>query len=207
MTAKPKTPGFIRRNAGFLLFVCCLAFFRTAVADWNYVPSSSMEPTLYPGDVLVVNKLAYGPAVPFTRSRLLSVGNPSRGDIITFFPSHTDNCLVKRVIGVPGDRLKIEGHRIWVNSELVSVEHDNGQYWELLPGAKHLLDPTGEQPILEGELLIPEGKYFVMGDNRDNSLDSRFWGLVDESQVIGKVVAVGLNFTDRFAQRFAHKIM
>ncbi|MBU2884208.1 signal peptidase I [Gilvimarinus agarilyticus] len=199
--------GFIRRNARFILFVLGLAIFRTAVADWNYVPSGSMEPTLYPGDVLVVNKLAYGPSIPFTRSRLLALGQPDRGDVITFFPSHTKDCLVKRVIGVPGDKLRIQGNQVWINNKLVSIEQAQGQYWELLPGSRHLIDPTGDQPILEGELLIAEGKYFVMGDNRGNSLDSRFWGLVDESQVIGKVVAVGLNLGDHFTQRMVHGVL
>lgn len=202
-----KQPGFIRRNLGFIVFVVCLFFFRTAIADWNYVPSSSMEPTLYPGDVLVINKLAYGPNIPFTRSRLFASGQPERGDVITFFPSHTTDCLVKRVIAIPGDSLRVEGDRVWLNGELIAVTLEQGQHWEQLPGVRHLIDPTGEQPVLAGEFTVPAGKYFVMGDNRDNSRDSRYWGFVDESQVVGKAIAVGLNLGDKFPQRFAQKLL
>ncbi|MDO3381665.1 signal peptidase I [Gilvimarinus algae] len=199
----------VRQNAGFILLVLGLAFFRTAVADWNYVPSSSMEPTLYPGDVLVINKLAYGPSVPFTRTRLVDIAQPERGDVITFFPSHTDNCLVKRVIGVPGDRLRIRGERVWLNDEELRVSEKDGFYWEALPGSSHkIADPAGElQPAFAGELIVPDGHYFVMGDNRANSYDSRYWGLVKESQIVGKVAAVGLNVSERFFQRWATQVL
>lgn len=197
---------FIRRNLSLFLLVLGMVFFRTAIADWNYVPSTSMEPTIYPGDVLVVNKMAYGPAIPFTRSRLFSYSQPQRGDIITFFPSHTDQCLVKRVIGVPGDTLEFRDQAFWINGKPVLVETADKHYREQLPGHSHLLSTDtslGKEP-LHGTLVIPQGKLFVMGDNRNNSFDSRYWGLVDQSQVVGKVAAVGLNLSDKFLQRFAY---
>lgn len=203
-----KIGNWVRVNRRFIVLVFGLAFFRTAVADWNYVPSSSMEPTLYPGDVLVVNKMAYGPSVPFTRSRLWSMGEPSRGDIITFFPSHTDQCLVKRVVGVPGDRLRFEGAHIWLNGERLTAQLNDAELWQTLPpGVTYQLKrPDSTRATFNGEIIVPEHQYFVLGDNRDNSYDSRYWGFVDKSQVVGKVAAVGLSFSDRFFARFATRI-
>ncbi|UTF59060.1 signal peptidase I [Gilvimarinus sp. DA14] len=202
---------WVKANRGIILFLFGMAFFRTAVADWNYVPSGSMEPTLYPGDVLVVNKLAYGPAVPFTRSRLWSTGEPSRGDVITFFPSHTDQCLVKRVVGVPGDRLRFAGSSIWLNGERLTIEEKEGALWQnLTPLLAHKVQLSTSDlatDTFNGEFVVPEGKYFVMGDNRHQSYDSRYWGFVDKSQVVGKVAAVGLSLSDRFVERFASDVL
>ncbi|BFM22524.1 signal peptidase I [Gilvimarinus japonicus] len=196
----------IKNYASLLLMLLAMTVFRTAVADWNYVPSGSMEPTITPGDVLVVSKLSYGPSVPFTSSRLFSIGEPQRGDIITFYPSHTDQCLVKRVVGVPGDRLRIQGRDLWINGKKLQQTALSDNLLQESSGIKpHKIKISGSRglPTIEGEIRVPDGQYFVMGDHRNNSYDSRYWGFVDQSQVVGKVVRIGLSFSPQFAERLA----
>ena len=113
---------FLKNNVGIICLLLGMAFFRTAVADWNPVPSSSMEPTIFPGDVVLVNKTLLGPAIPFTHARLFSLGEPERGDIITFYPPGIDEQYVKRVIGVPGDTIRTDGLRLYINDQLLSLE-------------------------------------------------------------------------------------
>ena len=200
----------IKNYASLLLMLLAMLAFRTAVADWNYVPTGSMEPTIIPGDVLVVSKLSYGPSIPFTSSRLFSLGEPERGDIITFYPSHTDKCLVKRVVGVPGDRLKIRGAELWINGKKLEQTALSGNLLQESGGIKpHQIKLSGEGGLrtIEGEIQVPEGQYFVMGDHRNNSYDSRYWGFVDKTQVVGKVTAVGLSFSGEFFQRIATKLL
>ena len=110
-----KMPKMLKNNAGIVIALVSLLAFRTAIADWSPVPTSSMEPTILPGDVLLINKTILGPAIPFTEARLFSYAQPQRGDIITFTPPHVDTTYVKRVIGVPGDRIRTEGLRVFVN--------------------------------------------------------------------------------------------
>lgn len=187
---------FLRNNIGFLCFLAGMAFFRTAVADWNPVPTPSMEPTILPGDVLLVNKLLLGPAIPFTRSRLFAIGEPGRGDIITFYPPGKDEQYVKRVVGVPGDRIRTDGLRLYVNDILQPLEQleVDGQArrisaQETLNGVTHAVTAMLDRPIeqVPFAITVPPGSYFVMGDFRNNSEDSRFWGFVPEENIIGKV--------------------
>src|SRR5690606_25687344 len=117
--------------------------FRTAIADWSPVPTSSMEPTIYPGDVLLINKLALGPNVPFTEGRVLHYSEPERGDIVTLTPPALEATYVKRVVGVPGDRIRSDGIRLIVNDELVPLTVlDNGER----SGVLTALETLGEQP-------------------------------------------------------------
>lgn len=200
-----------------LLMLVGMLFFRTAVADWSPVPSSSMEPTIFPGDVLLVNKTILGPAIPFTKSRLFSYGSPQRGDIITFYPSHTEDQYVKRVIGVPGDRIRTEGLAVFVNGQQLPLELDfslqesgiiTGS--ETIDGITHAIKVNatrGIKDIPEG-VTVPPNSYFVMGDYRNNSEDSRYWGFVEEDRVIGKVTRVALSIADErsFKERVAYSI-
>lgn len=192
----------LRNNSGFILLLIGMAFFRTAVADWNPVPTSSMEPTILPGDVVLVNKTLLGPAIPFTKSRLFSLGEPQRGDIITFFPPHKDEQYVKRVIGVPGDRIRTDGLRLYVNDELVwltglSLEEQSNLITgiETLNGVVHKVAALPNRPVtqLPGVITVPAESYFVMGDFRNNSEDSRYWGFVPQENVIGKVTRLLLS--------------
>ena len=187
---------FLRNNIGIICLFAGMLFFRTAVADWSPVPTSSMEPTIFPGDVVLVNKILLGPAIPFTESRLFSTGEPERGDIITFFPPGKDVQYVKRVIGVPGDRIRTDGFRLYVNDQLLPVaemEVDNQKRQitgsEMINGHQHRIKVQSDRQIvqLSDELTVPVASYFVMGDYRNNSEDSRFWGVVPEQNIIGKV--------------------
>ncbi len=191
-----------RDNIGLLIIFIVIAFFRTAVADWSYVPSGSMEPTLYEGDYVLIDKLAYGPSIPFTEIRLAKFSNPQRGDIITFYPPHTDDQYVKRVIGIPGDKIQIHGISVAVNDrELplsLNIGSDPVQGIELLDQRTHKIQisANGALPTIDDVIIVPPGKYFVMGDHRSNSADSRFWGFVDEEKIMGKVKRLVLSFSD-----------
>lgn len=194
----------IRQNKGFILFIIGMAFFRTAVADWNYVPSASMEPNIYAGDYLWVDKLSFGPSIPFTGSRIFSTGSPERGDIITFYAAHTDDQLVKRVVGVPGDHIRISGQEMEVNGKLVIFQQQAILDDKLL-GSETVENHTHDIQYLSGkatptgiiEFTVPARRYFVMGDNRNNSFDSRFWGFVEEGKVMGKATRIALSFSSQ----------
>ena len=193
---------FLRKNRAFLLFVVFYLFFRTGYADWSYVPSESMEPTLYPGDVLWIDKTAFGPTVPFLNKQIVNWGQPLRGDIITFVPPHTSKLLVKRVMAVPGDKIRIEANRIYINGELLEQRvTDNSD--DSVIGTEYIkhkdhrfkLSKAAMIPYFGQTIAVPEGKYFVMGDFRNNSSDSRFWGFVDQEKIMGKVTSIALSFS------------
>jgi signal peptidase I len=194
---------FVRETRSIFLFLFLVLFFRTTYADWSPVPSSSMEPTIYPGDVLWIDKTSFGPSLPFLNRRLATWGYPERGDIITFVPPHEDSLLVKRVMAVPGDSIRIEGDRIWLNGtplaqELVEATGDAFVASEYLDGTAHgiKIDRYREMPWIGQTITVPAGKYFVMGDFRNNSADSRFWGFVDERRIMGKVNAVAISIAE-----------
>jgi signal peptidase I len=176
-------------------------FSRTTFADWSRVPSGSMEPTIYPGDFLLVNKTAFGPSIPLVNIKILSWGHPARGDIITFIPPHTSELFVKRVIGIPGDEILIQKDRVFINGalmphQLVSTLPETSLLEESLGNIHHLIQYSHDKAIPSDtqKFQVPEGKYFVMGDHRNNSADSRFWGFVDEDNVMGRVDRLLLSF-------------
>jgi signal peptidase I len=148
------------------------------------IPSGSMIPTLQIGDHLLVNKFLYGTEIPFLGKRILAFKEPQRGDIIVFkYPKDESRDFIKRVIGVGGDVVEERDKRIFVNGEPLRDEH-----------AVHM-DPDFEDPSINprdtfGPITVPEGKYFVMGDNRDFSHDSRYWGFVDKSEILGKAFLI-----------------
>lgn len=184
---------------------------RSSVADWNDVPTGSMRPTILEGDRIFVNKLAFGLRVPLTRIWLAQWGGPQRGDIVTLASPKDGTRLVKRVIGLPGDRITLSGNRLAINGETVeyavistgtTVELMDGRTAEIvlaeeeLPGRTHIvtftqgvLSPRSFEPI-----VVPEGQYFMMGDNRDQSLDSRVFGFVDRGDIYGRSSYVALSF-------------
>lgn len=199
----PKLHTFFREYRSFLLFLLLIMVFRTSYADWSPVPTSSMEPTIYPGDVVWIDKTAYGPSLPFLNKRVFAWGQPERGDVITLIPPHEDVLYVKRVIGLPGDTLHIEGNTITVNGEVLEqgfVEQrvDAVLGVETIGDREHAFKLSTERgiPYIGETLTVPEGKFFVMGDFRNNSADSRYWGFVDESNVMGKVTAIALSIAD-----------
>lgn len=161
----------LRENIEAILVAVVLALFiRAFVVQAFKIPSGSMKETLQIGDHILVNKFIYGIRVPFSNYRLIPISNPERGDIIVFrFPREPDKDFIKRVIGVAGDTVLLRDKKIYVNGEL--QEHDFAKFTDprVLPTPRDNLGP----------LKVPENAVFVMGDNRDNSNDGRFWGFVD----------------------------
>ncbi|HMM56844.1 MAG: signal peptidase I [Xanthomonadales bacterium PRO7] len=190
------------------LFIGLMLVFRSAVADWMYVPSGSMNPTLIEGDRIVVDKEAYGLRIPFTTIRLTHGADPQRGDIV-IFPSPEDGMtLVKRVIGLPGDVVQMQNEQLSINGKPVeyaamaatadadlprvtrTLDHDYLR--EDLPGKSHpiMLLPNRHADRSFGPMTVPAGKYLVLGDNRDNSKDSRYIGFVPRESIVGRAFAV-----------------
>jgi signal peptidase I len=185
--------------------------FRSVIADWNVVPTGSMKPTIVEGDRILVDKLAYDLRVPFTLVRLARFGDPQRGDVVVLFAPDTDTRLVKRVVGVPGDRIALRDGTLIVNGEAMHYNPAAPSDYEALDAleqASHqfALEQLGEtgHPIMLwrsaaqrsfGPVRVPAGHYFVMGDNRDNSRDSRSFGFVERAQIVGRAthVLVSLN--------------
>jgi signal peptidase I len=179
-----------------------LLAFRSAVADWNDVPTGSMRPTILEGDRIFVNKLAYDLRVPFTRERIACWAEPSRGDIVVFYSPEDGKRLVKRIVGVPGDTVSLDGGRLVVNGTVARYGLVAGPHRDILDGEVRVsetiwgnthaitLMPRVPAPRWFGPTVVPEGRYFLMGDNRDNSADSRFFGFVPRSAIAGKAPAV-----------------
>lgn len=182
----------------------CVAAAKSALADINYVPSGSMHPTLLEGDVVWVNKLAYDARVPFTFTRLAHWADPQRGDIVVCFKPTEGTRLVKRVIGVPGDTIELRGNVVILNGTplryqplpgnvgavLEPAERDSALFaLETLGDKRHVVEILPSRPALRSfpPLTLPAGAYFVMGDNRDDSGDSRFFGFMARDRIIGRV--------------------
>lgn len=189
----------------FLVMLLVISSLRSALADWNDVPTGSMKPTIEEGDRVVVNKLAYDLKVPFTTMELLKWSDPKRGDIVVLFSPVDGTRLVKRVVAVPGDRIQMKDNQLLINGATavwtpVALRRDReqGTSWiveESLAGARHQVMFTPSIPALRSfdSVTVPPGRYFVMGDNRDNSNDSRYIGLIDRQRIVGRATAVAFS--------------
>jgi signal peptidase I len=173
----------------FVLVALAMFAFRSAVLDWNVVPTGSMRPTIVEGDYILVNKLAYDVRVPFAGWRVMPSGEPERGDIVIFEPPGETDRYVKRVIGLPGDVVELHGNRLHVNGKPAGYELPGT---EVLTGHAHgVLLPPGWSPGDDlRPVVVPDGHYFVLGDNRGNSKDSRVFGFVSRDRILGKATAV-----------------
>jgi len=195
------------------LLVLTLIIFsiRSSLADWSDVPTGSMKPTILEGDRVFVNKLAYDLKLPFTTRHLAEWSNPQRGDIVVFFSPRDGTRLVKRVVGLPGDTIELRHNGLVINGQpveyqpladelvrdLASADRASQVYAEeQLPGQRHAVAAIPAVRALRdfGPVRVPEGHYFMMGDNRDNSFDSRYFGPVPRSQIVGQATAVALSF-------------
>ena len=211
---------WLRDNAKFLAFVLLFGVFRTAIADWNPIPSASMHPNLLEGDVVFVNRLAFDLKVPLTDVVVAHTGDPRRGDVVTFFSPQDGMRLIKRVIGLPGDTIEMRGKRLYVNGAVASYEELGLADEPLAPrGVKALHveeDTAGNRHEIQwlarrgerddfGPLTIPADHYLMLGDNRDNSEDSRWFGLVPREKLIGRAVGilVSADYKDTWAVRFS----
>ena len=196
---------------GFALFVVLMVVFRSAFADWNVVPSGSMKPTILEGDRILVNKLAYDLRIPFTHITVHTFANPKRGDIVVFDSSAADTRLVKRVIGLPGDTVAMRDNRLIINgieARYSNIERrsDAVLVTESYPGLSERIElvPAGVSRLSSfGPVKIPKGHYLVLGDNRDNSADSRVYGFVPRDEIVGnaKTVVLSLDYDRHYLPR------
>jgi signal peptidase I len=228
--APERKPLWVTFGAELFIVIALMFTCRIAVADWPKVPSGSMEPTLRVGDYLLVNHLAYGPRLPFTNTAI-ETGKPQRGDVVVFrHPHEVSDFLVKRLVGMPGDRVHFRDGVVSVNGEPFEAptltdgtepgvrDEDRGQ-WQLRENAQGQqrvikINPfvLGRLPLnmqdpglaehcrslrtAEWECTVPPGHYMMLGDNRDNSADSRVWGFLPHEQVYGKAVRVLFNLPE-----------
>lgn len=170
----------VREYVESILWAVVLALIiRTCVIQSFIIPSGSMEETLVVGDRLLVNRFVYGIKVPFTDLRLPSLRDPKPGDVIVFkYPEDRSKDFIKRLIGVPGDEIQVRDKRVYVNGTLYQNSHEVHKDPQILPRELTRRDNFG--PV-----RVPANSYFVMGDNRDNSHDSRFWGFVGKADLVG----------------------
>jgi signal peptidase I len=210
--------GRLYREWRFLIiFLLLMSVFRSAVADWYTVPTGSMKPTILEGDRIFVNKMAYGLRVPFTTRSLLQWAEPQTGDVIIFQSAAAAKRLVKRVIGVPGDMVMLRENRLFINGRAAQYTYSDQDTanvtWADERGTPVILNENIDGSLHEvalvraasffGPVQVPEGHLFVMGDNRDNSADSRYIGFVPRNEVLGqaKGIIVSLNAEKYFLPR------
>jgi signal peptidase I len=221
-----KAPWWVEYAVSFFPVILFVFLLRSFVVEPFRIPSGSMLPTLQSGDLILVNKFIYGIRLPIIDRKVIDTGAVKRGDVIVFrYPVDPDVDYIKRVIGVPGDEVAYLGKKLYVNGQLVTHVRDGdyfepdrvayvAQYDEQLGDVNHkiLLDeqrlsdfgPIWRFPGLDrcqysGEgvrCTVPPGSYFAMGDNRDNSADSRYWGFVPDGNIVGKAFFVWMNFSD-----------
>lgn len=207
-------PVLVEYSRSFFPVILAVFLIRSFVVEPFKIPSGSMMPTLLAGDFILVNKFTYGLRVPILNNTFIEVGKPERGDVFVFhYPPDPSIDYIKRVIGVPGDRIEYRNKQLFINGEPAQLTLiDDYQY--VAPGlnmvtAKHYQEQLGEVShdvliedsslAIDGEVVVPAGHYFAMGDNRDNSKDSRFWGFVPEQNLVGKAFLIWWNF-DNFSR-------
>ena len=174
-------------------------FIRTFVVQAFKIPSSSMEPTLQVGDHLLVNKFVYGIKFPLIGTKYFQFKKPQRGDIIVFvYPKDRSKDFIKRVIGTEGEKVQIVHNKIYINDQLIGDPW--GRYDERPPSSKYL-----QTMEIFGPVTVPANSVFVLGDNRDNSQDSRFWGFVNVNEVKGKALIIYFSW-DRYAENLLEKM-
>ncbi|WEN14717.1 signal peptidase I [Rhodanobacter sp. AS-Z3] len=192
---------FLTRNRGFITFMLCMIMFRSAVADWNVVPTGSMQPTIRIGDRILVDKVAYDIRLPLTHVSLLHLADPQRGEIVVLDSHAANERLVKRVIGIPGDEVAMRGNVIFINGHAASYAassytgiHDDlrdpAHYQTERDGTLHHAIRLSDQhpsPISSfGPVKVPAGQYLLLGDDRDNSMDSRYFGFFARDEIVGR---------------------
>jgi signal peptidase I len=193
---------WVRQNRGFLIFLLCFGFFRSAMADWNPIPSGSMRPTLLEGDVVLVNRLAYDLKIPLTDIAAAKLGDPQRGDVITFTSPVDGVRLIKRLVGVPGDIVEMRDEILFVNGRAAEYSAPRSvleamEYGHTVEGLRTTERIEGNERTVQflpgipakrnfGPISVPADSYFFLGDNRDNSADSRYIGVVPRRLLIGR---------------------
>jgi len=207
--ATQKEPLLVEYAHSFFPIVFIVLILRSFIAEPFRIPSGSMMPTLLVGDFILVNKYTYGIRVPVLHTKIVELNTPERGDIVVFrFPKQPEVDYIKRVVGVPGDRVAYYKKKVYINGKLakqVSLGSYQGvgqgknmtgaeHFIEDLAGVDHSILVKHGHPGVEGVFVVPEGQYFVMGDNRDNSNDSRYWGTVPEENLVGKAFFIWMSW-------------
>jgi signal peptidase I len=221
-----RQPTWIEYSGSFFPVIALVFFLRSFLYEPFKIPSSSMVPTLLVGDLILVNKFTYGVRLPIINKKIIQLNDPQRGDVMVFkYPKDLSQDYIKRVIGVPGDKITYENKRLTVNGKPVDytllddyLNEDSLLYSkqakENLTGIEHRVITTeAAPPVNVGEVkdfphsencsyryegftcVVPAGNYFMMGDNRDNSLDSRYWGFVPDQNIVGKAFFVWMNLS------------
>ncbi len=204
-----------------LVAVLIATSIKSAIADWNTVPTGSMKPTIVEGDRIFVNKLAYDLKVPYTTIHIAKWDNPKRGEIVVFYSPEDGKRLVKRVVGIPGDTIHMQDDQLYINGNVLTYRYpDEKDFMNYLVDNKYKAETIIENlddkshPVLItphpqvlssfAPVTIPEGKYFMMGDNRFNSYDSRFIGFVDRKSIVGRATAIviSLDINNKYKPRF-----
>ena len=206
MSVAAREPILVEYSKSFFPVLFIVFFLRSFLVEPFQIPSGSMIPTLEVGDFILVNKFAYGVRAPVLNTEIIPIGKPERGDVMVFFPPHQpETYYIKRVIGLPGDHISYNNHVLTINGKVIEEK----LVAELPAGApvlrmvKETIDDkefTAYKHIqpsrlsVQGSWIVPEGQYFMMGDNRDNSLDSREWGFASEDMIVGKAFAVWMHW-------------
>lgn len=190
---------FWLENRQFFLLLFCIVFFKSAIADLSSISGASMQPSLLDGDKVWVNKLAYDIKIPFTEISLAELSDPFRGDVIIIDSKKAGKRLVKRIIGIPGDTVYMQNNALVINGEaanyeVLSKDEEATIILEELPDKTHrarlssrFVSRTSRS---YGPTIVPEGQYFVLGDNRDNSADSRVYSFIPRGEIIGRSSSV-----------------
>jgi len=204
-----KEPVFVEYSRSLFPVILAVLVLRSFIVEPFRIPSGSMMPTLLAGDFILVNKFSYGVRLPVIDTKIIPIGKPERGDVLVFrYPKDPSIDYIKRVVGLPGDKVAYYNKQLFINGE-PAIQTGLGIYdgvgagvsmagskmfSENLTGVKHNILIDAQRGTLEGEFQVPEGRYFVMGDNRDNSNDSRYWGVVPEENLVGKAFMIWMNW-------------
>lgn len=220
-----KEPWWIEYPKSFFPVILIVFVLRSFLVEPFRIPSGSMIPTLQVGDFILVNKFAYGIRIPIINMKVIDVGSPQRGDVMVFrYPEDPSVDYIKRVIGIPGDKITYSGKRLWVNGKELALKPDGEYLHKRAVYAKQYVERIGDHThriLLEEDApasvpfvkqfpfrencsynsegfscTVPPGHYFMMGDNRDNSADSRVWGFVPDENIVGKAFFIWFNFSE-----------
>ncbi|MDT8384670.1 MAG: signal peptidase I [Gammaproteobacteria bacterium] len=204
-----KEPVLVEYARSLFPVILAVLVLRSFLVEPFRIPSGSMMPTLLVGDFILVNKFAYGVRLPVINRKIIDVGEPERGDVMVFrYPKEPSIDYIKRVIGLPGDRVAYYKKQLFINGQPATQQRQESYAGvgagvsmsgtqllkEDLLGVQHDILVDDGKGSLEGEFTVPQGQYFVMGDNRDNSNDSRYWGFVPEENLVGKAFLVWMNW-------------
>jgi signal peptidase I len=202
-------PWAVEYARSFFPVVLIVLLLRSFLAEPFRIPSASMMPTLLIGDFILVNKFTYGIRLPVFNTKIVELGKPVRGDIVVFrYPKDPTVDYIKRVIGLPGDKITYDNKKLYVNDQAVNYQSLGSyqgvgqgedmtgaeQLQEDLTGVKHNILIRHDSSSAEGVYVVPEGSYFMMGDNRDNSNDGRYWGFVPEENLVGKAFFIWMSW-------------